>query len=146
MSKKFVKKFAVKFVKNSSKTSPYVEKAQGTKNNSDKSLDAKKRHKSWFLKASLVRKRTASLKSLLQSNTSAFGGPLQRGAFCQFPFRWIYYCGSNKSTGKKSGKMHLCALFLALKRNHLKSKTWAHVLHSSRFVNVYKTLMESMSL
>ena len=29
--------------------------------------------------------------------------------FCQFPFRWIYY-GSNKSTGKGTGKMHLCAL------------------------------------
>ena len=74
----------------------------------------KKWHKSWFLKASLVRKRTASLKSLLQSNTSAFGGPLQRGAFCQFPFRWIYYCGSNESTGKETGKTHLCAVGLML--------------------------------
>ena len=27
-----------------------------------------------------------------------------RGAFCQFPFRWIYYYGSNKSTGKETGK------------------------------------------
>ena len=35
---------------------------------------------------------------------------LHRGAFCQFPFRWIYYYGSNKSTGKKTGKMHICAL------------------------------------
>ena len=26
----------------------------------------------------------------------------------QFPFRWIYYCGSNKSTGKETGKTHLC--------------------------------------
>ena len=26
-------------------------------------------------------------------------GPLHRGAFCQFPFRWIYYCHSCKSTG-----------------------------------------------
>ena len=24
-----------------------------------------------------------------------------RGAFCQFPFRWIYYYGSNKTTGKE---------------------------------------------
>ena len=32
-----------------------------------------------------------------------------RGAFCQFLFRWIYYYGSNKSTGKKTGKTHLCA-------------------------------------
>ena len=32
-----------------------------------------------------------------------------RSAFCQFPFRWIYYCLSSKSTGKETGKMHLCA-------------------------------------
>ena len=24
--------------------------------------------------------------------------PLHRGTFCQFPFRWIYYCHSSKST------------------------------------------------
>ena len=30
--------------------------------------------------------------------------------FCQFTFRWIYYYGSNKSTGKEISKMHLCAL------------------------------------
>ena len=35
---------------------------------------------------------------------------LHRGAFCQFPFRWIYYYGSNKTTGKETGKTHLCAL------------------------------------
>ena len=35
---------------------------------------------------------------------------LHRGAFCQFPFWWIYYYVSNKSTGKETGKMHLCAL------------------------------------
>ena len=35
---------------------------------------------------------------------------LHRGAFCQFPFRWIYYYGGNKSTGKETGKMHLCAV------------------------------------
>ena len=31
-----------------------------------------------------------------------------RDAFCQFPFRWIYYCHSNKSIGKETGKMHFC--------------------------------------
>ena len=36
--------------------------------------------------------------------------PVHRGAFYQFPFRWIYYYGSNKSTGKETGKTHLCAL------------------------------------
>ena len=36
--------------------------------------------------------------------------PVHRGAFCQFPFRWIYYCHSNKSTREESGKTHLCAV------------------------------------
>ena len=35
---------------------------------------------------------------------------LHRGAFCQLPFRWIYYwpllCHSSKSTGKETGKTH----------------------------------------
>ena len=35
---------------------------------------------------------------------------LHRGPFCKFPFRLIYYYGSNKSTGKDTGKTHLCAL------------------------------------
>ena len=35
---------------------------------------------------------------------------LHRGAFCQFPFRRIYYYGSNKLTGKEIGKTHLCVL------------------------------------
>ena len=33
-----------------------------------------------------------------------------RGAFCQFPFRWIYYCHNSKSTGEETGKTHLCEL------------------------------------
>ena len=33
-----------------------------------------------------------------------------RGAFCKFPFQWIYYYGSNKSTGKETGKMHICGM------------------------------------
>ena len=34
-------------------------------------------------------------------------GTVHRGAFGQFPFRWIYYYGSNKFTGKETGKTHL---------------------------------------
>ena len=34
--------------------------------------------------------------------------PVHRGAFCQFPFRWIYFYTSNKFTGKETGKTHLC--------------------------------------
>ena len=35
---------------------------------------------------------------------------VHRGAFFQFPFRWFYSYGSNKSTGKETGKTHICAL------------------------------------
>ena len=35
---------------------------------------------------------------------------VHRGAFCQFLFLWIYYYGSNKFTGKKTVKTHLCAV------------------------------------
>ena len=60
-----------------------------------------------------------------------------RGAFCQFPFRWLYYYGSNWSTGKETGKTHLCAVlyllsiskwfdneFGMLKPNYLRKKIW----------------------
>ena len=36
---------------------------------------------------------------------------VHRGAFFQFLFRWIHYCHSSKSTGKETGKTHLCAVF-----------------------------------
>ena len=36
---------------------------------------------------------------------------VHRGVLCQFPFRWIYYNGSNKSTGKEIGKNHLCVVY-----------------------------------
>ena len=36
---------------------------------------------------------------------------LHSGAFCQFPFRWIYHCHSSNFTRKETGKMHLCALY-----------------------------------
>ena len=39
-----------------------------------------------------------------------FGETVHRGAFCQFNFWWIYYCHSSKSTGKETGKSHLCAV------------------------------------
>jgi hypothetical protein len=32
---------------------------------------------------------------------------VHRGTFCQFLFRWIYYCHSYKSTGKETSKTHL---------------------------------------
>ena len=53
--------------------------------------------------------------------------PQHRGAFCQFPFRWIYFYGSNKSTGKYTGKMHLCGLVRQLQvcnNFHLTRSPW----------------------
>ena len=35
---------------------------------------------------------------------------LHKGTFCRSSFRYIYYYGSNKSTGKEAGKSHLCEL------------------------------------
>ena len=35
---------------------------------------------------------------------------MHKGAFCLFPFQWTYYCHSSKSTGKETGRTHLCAL------------------------------------
>ena len=35
---------------------------------------------------------------------------LHRGAICQFPVQWIYYSHISESTGKKTGKTHLCVL------------------------------------
>ena len=35
---------------------------------------------------------------------------MHRSAICEVLFRWIYYCHSSESTGKKTGKTHLCAL------------------------------------
>ena len=40
------------------------------------------------------------LNFLIKVNTRRHLTTLHRDAFCQFPFRWIYYYNSNKSTGK----------------------------------------------
>ena len=45
---------------------------------------------------------------------------LHRSAFCEFPFQWIYYCHSSKSTEKEIGKTHLCVLFG--KKNHVSKR------------------------
>ena len=47
------------------------------------------------------------VKMLLKNNFN----PLHRGAFGKFPFQWIYYYGSNKSTRKETGKTPLCAMW-----------------------------------
>ena len=59
-----------------------------------------------------VQQLTLAKSGVRSSETSYFHWctPVHRGAFCQLPFQWIYYCHSSKSTGKPTGKTHLCAL------------------------------------
>ena len=54
-----------------------------------------------------------------QTNGYPFFKPLHRGALCQFPFRWIYYCHRSKSTGKETGKTHLCAVYVSNSKKYL---------------------------
>ena len=49
---------------------------------------------------------------------------LHRGAFCQSSFRCIYYYDSNKSTGKETGKTHLCALCSDARVGERKKVVW----------------------
>ena len=44
---------------------------------------------------------------------------LHRGAFCQFPFRWIYYCHSSKSTERKLAK-----------------RTYVHCMAKRKFIHI----------
>ena len=53
--------------------------------------------------------RNLTIYSMIQKDDGMIT-PLHKGGFCQAPFQWIYYYGSNKSTGKETGKTHLCAL------------------------------------
>ena len=55
---------------------------------------------------------------------------LHRGAFYQFPFRWIYYCYSSKSTGKETAKTHLCAL------GHQNDCLYLLVIHSNLITHI----------
>ena len=74
---------------------------------------------------------------LWKSKFQYFFTPLHRGAFCQFLFRWIYYCHSNKSTGKVTGKTHLCALcHLYIKRFKKKHLQCLFCLKMKRVPNV----------
>ena len=44
----------------------------------------------------------------IQKRKKNYFTPLHKGAIYQFPHRWIYYWHSSKSTGKETGKTHLC--------------------------------------
>ena len=47
--------------------------------------------------------------NLMPMEQRSLNSTVHRGAFFQFPFRWIYYYGSNESNGKETRKTHLCA-------------------------------------
>ena len=68
----------------------------------------------WYWKMTLKIRIFSSFVALFIIKKINQGGFLisavHRSAFCQFPFRWIYYYGSNKSTGKEIGKTHLSAV------------------------------------
>ena len=67
-----------------------------------------------YLEIAIFDLKSAFEPNIFLSNFVAFFQfsvrPVHRGAFCQSLFRWIYYCHSSKSTGKKTGEMHLCAM------------------------------------
>jgi hypothetical protein len=44
-------------------------------------------------------------------NKSCFPNPIHKDTICQLPVRWIYYCHSSESTGEKTGKTHLYAMW-----------------------------------
>ena len=48
--------------------------------------------------------------SIWTAATILLNQAVQRGVFCQFHFRWIYYYSWHKSTRKKTDKTHLCAV------------------------------------
>ena len=84
-----------------------------------------------FYRVNKVRLKEVSILNHLVSS-------LHRGAFCLFTFRWIYYYGSNKSTGKETGTTHLCALVWKgrMEIRKKESKIWLEYYFSSlRIIN-----------
>ena len=69
-----------------------------------------------------------SVKSLLNEMTTklaartpnGFDSRPYRGVFCQASFHSIYFYGNNKSTGKETGKLHLCRSGYYCKNNFFK--------------------------
>ena len=61
------------------------------------------------LKLTAMTSQQSSLVLSQQKCSVLQGKQKFRDAFCQFPFRLIYYYGSNNSTGKETSKMHLFA-------------------------------------
>ena len=73
----------------------------------------------WVLKVAKIVGIHIHMKYENAQKSSYTSKPLHRGAFCQFSFRWIWYCDSNKFTGKGTGKTHLCVLVCFLVKSRM---------------------------
>ena len=65
----------------------------------------------YFVQANVICRWICKLRSFLNQDFTELQcmQTVDRGAFFQFFFRSIHYCHSSKSTGKETGKNHLCA-------------------------------------
>ena len=50
-------------------------------------------------------------------NCSTGGSPTTQRCVCHFPFRWIYYYGSNESTGKETENTRLCTSLVSARNS-----------------------------
>ena len=62
--------------------------------------------------------------------------PIHRGGFCQFPFRWIYYCYSSKYTKKETGKTHLCAISIISIWSTTEEEVKLNIFFTRHFVTI----------
>ena len=85
----------------------------------------------------------------IQRVVSFYFHTVHRDAFCQFPFRWIYYCHSSKSTGKETGKMYFCGwlLYILWKGSLLywnfilTDINLSHISYKFFYYNLYKMIL-----
>ena len=72
-------------------------------------------------------------QSLMKTFHKEANTPLHRGAFCQSSFWWIYFYGSNKSTGKETDKSHLYEVY-PLQKHKLKQWNKWYNFDTSRYI------------
>ena len=60
---------------------------------------------------------------------------VHRGAICQFPCQWIYYCNISKFTGKETDKTHRCNAVVYQISRFLNKTAFIGVLNHISFVD-----------
>ena len=103
------------------------------------------RYSIYYLLKTLVNQITTMylvsfLEAMENAKTTFVIRAVHRGAFCQFLFRWIYYCHSSKSTGKETGKTYLCAVHWTWHWLTKQTKHWLcryYVVHLCRNSQTY---------